>query len=114
VRQQIIWLDCCFSGELLNFRETDLARQGSEGDRDFIMLDILHKSGGTAVPVTDEELLAAVKEIATAEGIFTAPEGGACLPALKQLIVRGEVSRDEKIVSFNTGSGLKYLDAFQD
>jgi len=79
---------------------------------DFIMLDILRQSSGTAVTVTDEELLSAVKEIATAEGIFAAPEGGACLPALRQLIDRGEVSRDERIVLFNTGSGLKYLDAF--
>ena len=80
---------------------------------DFIMLDILRKSGGSAVAVTDEELLSAVKEIAAAEGIFVAPEGAACLPALKQLISQGEVSRDERVVLFNTGSGLKYLDAFE-
>ena len=80
---------------------------------DFIMLDILRKSGGNAIAVTDEELLSAIKEIGAAEGIFVAPEGGACLPALKQLIERGEVSRDERVVLFNTGSGLKYLDAFE-
>ena len=79
---------------------------------DFIMLDILRKSGGTACPVTDEELLAAVKEIGSAEGIFAAPEGAACLPALRQLLDRGDVSRDERVVLFNTGSGLKYLEAF--
>lgn len=79
---------------------------------DFIMLDILRQSGGTAVAVTDEELLWAVQEIGAAEGIFAAPEGGACLPALKQLIERGEVSRDDRVVLFNTGSGLKYLDSF--
>lgn len=79
---------------------------------DFIMLDILRKSGGNAVAVTDEELLSAIKEICAAEGIFVAPEGGACLPALKQLIERGEVSRDERVVLFNTGSGLKYLGTF--
>ncbi len=60
---------------------------------DFIMLDILRKSGGNAVAVTDQELLSAIKEIGAAEGIFVAPEGGACLPALKQLIERGEVSK---------------------
>ena len=76
---------------------------------DFIMLDILRKSGGNAVAVTDEELLSAIQEIGAAEGIFVAPEGGACLPALKQLIERGEISRDERVVLFNTGSGLKYL-----
>jgi len=79
---------------------------------DFIMLNILHNSGGAAVSVTDEELLAAVKEIGSAEGIFAAPEGAACLPALKKLLARDEVSRDERIVLFNTGAGVKYLDAF--
>jgi threonine synthase len=80
---------------------------------DFIMLDILRKSGGTAISVSDDELLEAVKEIGAAEGIFAAPEGAACLPALKRLVDRAEVSRDERVVLFNTGSGLKYLDAFQ-
>jgi len=79
---------------------------------DFIMLNILRNSGGAAVSVTDEELLAAVKEIGSAEGIFAAPEGAACLPALKKLLARDEVSRDERIVLFNTGAGVKYLDAF--
>ena len=77
---------------------------------DFIMLDILRKSGGTAVSVSDEELLAAVGEIGSAEGIFPAPEGAACLPALRRLLQRGEVKHDESVVLFNTGSGLKYLD----
>ncbi len=81
---------------------------------DFIMLDILRKSSGTAVSVTDDELLAAVKEIGSAEGIFAAPEGAACLPALKQLLARAEVTRDERVVLFNTGSGVKYLEAFQE
>jgi len=79
---------------------------------DFIMLDILRKSGGTAISVTDTELVAAVKDIGSAEGIFAAPEGAACLPALKELIKREEVSRDERIVLFNTGTGVKYLEVF--
>ena len=81
---------------------------------DFIMLDILRKSGGTAVSVTDDELIAAVKEIGSAEGIFAAPEGAACLPALKKLLAGGEVGRGERIVLFNTGTGVKYLEAFQE
>jgi threonine synthase len=81
---------------------------------DFIMLDVLRKSGGTAVSVTDEELLAAVKVIGSAEGIFAAPEGAACLPALKQLLAAGDVDRSDRVVLFNTGSGLKYLDAFKE
>jgi threonine synthase len=80
---------------------------------DFIMLDILRKSGGTAVSVTDDELIAAVKEIGSAEGIFAAPEGAACLPALKDLLERNEVDPNERIVLFNTGTGVKYLEAFQ-
>jgi threonine synthase len=79
---------------------------------DFMMLDILRNSGGSAVAVTDEELLWAVKESGAAEGIFVTPEGGACLPTLKQLISQGKVSRDERVVLFNSGSGLKYLEAF--
>src|SRR5689334_2912043 len=58
---------------------------------DFIMLDILRKSGGTAVSVTDEELIAAVKTIGSAEGVFAAPEGAALLPALQKLLARGEI-----------------------
>jgi len=81
---------------------------------DFIMLDVLRKSGGTAVSVTDDELLRAVKEIGSSEGIFAAPEGAACLPALKRLLAEGEVDPGERVVLFNTGSGLKYLDAFEE
>jgi threonine synthase len=79
---------------------------------DFIMLDILRKSSGNALAISDADLLTAVGEIAAAEGVFVAPEGGACLPALKRLIENGEVGSDERIVLFNTGSGLKYLECF--
>src|ERR687889_562808 len=76
---------------------------------DFLILDALRASNGTAVSVTDEELLAAVREIGAAEGLFVAPEGAACLPALRKLIERGEVNGDERVVLFNTGAGVKYL-----
>lgn len=79
---------------------------------DFLILDALRESGGTAVAVTDEELLAATLEIGAAEGIFCAPEGAACLPALRKLLAAGEVSADERVVLFNTGAGVKYLEAF--
>lgn len=81
---------------------------------DFLILDALRASNGTAVAVSDEELLAAVKEIGAAEGIFTAPEGAACLPALRKLIERGEVDLNERVVIFNTGAGVKYLEAFEE
>jgi threonine synthase len=78
---------------------------------DFLILDALRKSGGTAIAVSDEELLAAVGEIGSLEGMFVAPEGAACLPALRKLIQRGDVSRGEEVVLFNTGAGIKYVDA---
>ena len=79
---------------------------------DFLILDAIRASGGTALAVTDEELIAATREIGAAEGIFCAPEGAACLPALKKLVEREEVALDERIVLFNTGAGVKYLECF--
>ncbi|HET6975766.1 MAG TPA: threonine synthase [Pyrinomonadaceae bacterium] len=81
---------------------------------DFLILDALRASGGTAVSVTDEELIAAVREIGALEGIFCAPEGAACLPALRQLMETEEVRRGERVVLFNTGSGVKYMESFTD
>jgi threonine synthase len=78
---------------------------------DFLILEALRASGGTAVSVTDEELLAAVSEIGRLEGLFVAPEGAACLPAIRKLLERGEVQRDEQVVLFNTGAGIKYIEA---
>lgn len=80
---------------------------------DFLILDAIRASGGTAVSVTDAELIAAVGEIGAATGIFVAPEGAACLPALRKLIAVGSVHQGESVVIFNTGSGVKYLEAFQ-
>src|SRR2546423_4190449 len=79
---------------------------------DFLILDALRASGGTAISVTDEELIAATREIGAAEGLFVAPEGAACLPALKKLIASGEVGAHEQVVLFNTGAGVKYLDSY--
>ncbi|HKS27127.1 MAG TPA: threonine synthase [Pyrinomonadaceae bacterium] len=79
---------------------------------DFLILDALRASGGAAVAVKDEELIAATREIGASEGVFAAPEGGACLPALRKLIERGEVRRDDRVVLFNTGAGVKYLESF--
>ena len=79
---------------------------------DFLILDTIRASNGTAVSVTDDELLDAVKEIGSAEGIFAAPEGAACIPALRKLIDQQMVTEGETVVLFNTGSGIKYLEAF--
>ena len=79
---------------------------------DYLILDILSKSKGTAISATDEELVEATRHWAKQEGIFAAPEGGACFAALPGLIESGVVGRDERIVVYNTGSGLKYLEAY--
>lgn len=79
---------------------------------DFLILDAIRASGGTAVAVDDAELISAVSEIGTATGIFAAPEGAACLPALRKLIDSGYINEAESVVMFNTGSGIKYLEAF--
>jgi len=79
---------------------------------DFLILDALHKSNGTAIAVTDEELIDAVKEIGAAEGLFCAPEGAACFPALRKMIEQDLVKENETVVIFNTGAGVKYLEAF--
>ena len=62
--------------------------------------------------VEDAALVAAVGEIGAAEGIFTAPEGAACLPALRKLIDNGFLDGGETVVMFNTGAGVKYLEVF--
>jgi threonine synthase len=79
---------------------------------DFLILDALSASGGAAVSVTDEELIAAVREIGKAVGLFAAPEGAVCLPALRKLIATGEVGANEQVVLFNTGAGVKYLESY--
>lgn len=81
---------------------------------DFIMLDILRKSGGGAVTVDDEEMIGATREVGAAEGLFVAPEGAACFVALRKLLAAGTIGGDERVVIFNTGSGIKYLDVYRD
>ena len=79
---------------------------------DFIMLDILRKSGGAAVAVTDEEMIADTRIIGSAEGLFCAPEGAACFSALKKLLATGQVAPSDRVALFNTGAGVKYLEAY--
>jgi len=77
---------------------------------DYIVLDILRKSHGTAVAVTDEEIMDALRQWARVEGIFAAPEGAASLAAYRRLLSSGFFTPDDLVVLFNTGTGLKYLD----
>jgi threonine synthase len=75
---------------------------------DYLMLQVLAESRGTALTVTDEEMATAQLEMARAEGIFAAPEGAATLAAARKLLVDGRLRPDETVVLLNTGSGLKY------
>ena len=77
---------------------------------DYIILDILKKSGGTAIAVSDGQIMQAVQEWAATEGIFASPEGAACLPAYQMLLKQKFLSPSDRVVLFNTGSGLKYID----
>jgi threonine synthase len=77
---------------------------------DYLILDILKKSKGTAISATDEELVQATRHWAKQEGIFAAPEGAACLVAYRKLRSSGFFSAEDTVVLFNTGNGLKYLD----
>ena len=77
---------------------------------DYLILDILKNSRGTALAVTDKEILEATRHWARVEGIFAAPEGAASLAAYRNLLGSGFFAPDDIVVLFNTGSGLKYLD----
>ncbi len=79
---------------------------------DFLILNALRASGGAAVAASDAELLDAGVELAACEGIFAAPEGAACAAALRKLLGSGFLKPEERIVICNTGSGLKYLEAY--
>ncbi len=79
---------------------------------DALSLAAIRASGGTAVAVSDEDLLDASIELASTTGVFPAPEGGACVAALKKLLSAGFLKPEERIVLYNTGTGLKYLEAF--
>ncbi len=77
---------------------------------DYLILEILKKSGGLALAATDAEILQATRHWAKVEGIFAAPEGAASLIAYQKLLASGFFAADDTVVLFNTGSGLKYLD----
>jgi len=77
---------------------------------DYLILDILKKSKGTAVSAMDEEILEATRHWSKVEGIFAAPEGAACLVAYRKLRASSFFKPEDTVVLFNTGTGLKYLD----
>ena len=66
----------------------------------------------TAIAVSDDEMLDAGIQLASMEGIYAAPEGAACVAALGKLLASGFLERSDHIVIYNTGSGLKYPEAY--
>jgi threonine synthase len=75
---------------------------------DFLILDALYATGGTAVAVTDEALLADQRAVARLEGSLICPEGAACFAAVRQLRAAGWLSETDEVVVLNTGTGLIY------
>jgi threonine synthase len=77
---------------------------------DFLVLRAIRESGGAALAVSDRDMVSAMRELGSLEGISAAPEGGAALHALKLLQRQGRVKPSDTVVLFNTGGALKYLD----
>ena len=75
-----------------------------------MMLQVLHESGGTVVSVSEEGMLAGMRDLARHEGLFVAPEGGAVWTAARQLLAIGWLHPAESILLLNTGNAQKYLD----
>ncbi len=80
------------------------------GDR--LILQALRASHGTAIAVSDDEALEAGRALAAEEGIYAAPEGAACVAAAQRLLASGFLKSSDRIVIYNTGSGLKYPEAY--
>ncbi|HEY2988438.1 MAG TPA: threonine synthase [Candidatus Binatia bacterium] len=77
---------------------------------DFLMLRVIRESGGTALAVSDQEMIAEIQRVGRLEGIFFCPEGGAGMAALRRLAARGWIKPSDSVLIFNTAAGLKYLD----
>jgi threonine synthase len=81
---------------------------------DFLVLDAVRKSGGTALAVTDEEILSAWSHLAKTEGALICPEGAACVVAAKKLREMGVVGDEESVLILNTGAGMKYTELLKE
>jgi len=80
---------------------------------DDLILQALYESNGTAVAVTDEEILQDIKRVATTEGLLLSPEGAATLSATRHLRENGFVKSEDTVLLFNTGSGYKYVEVME-
>src|SRR6516162_1617882 len=79
---------------------------------DFLILKILRESNGGAIAVDDGEMIRVAREVGANEGLFICPEGAACFVALRLLRSAGKIASGERVVVFNTGSGIKYFEAY--
>jgi threonine synthase len=98
------------------FRDAHTCASGLRVPRaigDFLILNILRRSNGGAVAVDDQEMIHVTREVGSSEGLFVSPEGAACFAALKSLCRAGEIASSERVVIFNTGSGIKYLESYE-
>src|SRR5438045_3137583 len=77
---------------------------------DYLILDFVRRSGGTAIAISDEDMLTSLLEWSRDEGIFLCPEGAAATAAYDKLLASGFLKPSDEVVIFNTGTGLKYID----
>jgi threonine synthase len=80
---------------------------------DFLILKILRESNGGAVAIDDDEIIRTMREVGSKEGLFVAPESAACFVALRKLRAAAKIDSGERVVIFNTGSGIKYVECFE-
>jgi threonine synthase len=99
-----------FAAEFENAHTSASGLRVPKAIADFVMLDLIRDSGGTALTVSDDEMIVAAKEMAMSTGVFACPEGGATLAAARKLTESGFLKNSDQVVLFNTGSGLKYLE----
>jgi len=77
---------------------------------DHLILSTVRESDGIALSVSDQAMADAQGRLGRLEGIFAAPEGGAAMAAVEELVRRAWIAKEDRVVVFNTGSGLKYPD----
>jgi len=102
-----------FAAEFPNARTVASGLRVPKAIGDFLMLQILRESKGGAIAIDDSEMIEAVRAVGKIEGLFVAPESAACFAALRKLRAAGKIDIGERVVIFNTGSGIKYLDCFE-
>ena len=101
------------AAEFVNARTCASGLRVPKAIGDYLILSILRESHGGAVAIDDEEMIRTTREVGSSEGLFVAPEGAACFAALKSLRRAGKVAAAERVVIFNTSSGIKYLDCYE-